>query len=179
MGSLLAARPTTRMTSDERHRMDETPAPSQGKGPVPFPPPAIYVTGLLLGIIVESIEPSPALHPAITIPAAAICLGLAIYLDGSASKRFIRNKTAMIPWKPASALVTDGPYRFTRNPMYLGMVFLYSGLAFSFGLLWAFVFLPVVILLIDRTVIAREEPYLERLFGEGYLNYKARVRRWI
>jgi protein-S-isoprenylcysteine O-methyltransferase Ste14 len=149
------------------------------KGPVPFPPPTIYVAGLLLGIVAELVEPTASLHPAITITAGVIFIGLSIYLDGSATKLFVKNKTQVIPWRPASTLVTDGPYRFTRNPMYLGMACLYAGIAFSFGLLWAFAFLPVVILLVDRTVIAREEPYLEKKFGEAYVAYKSSVRRWI
>jgi protein-S-isoprenylcysteine O-methyltransferase Ste14 len=149
------------------------------KGPVPFPPPAIYVAGLLLAIVAEVIESSPALHPAITIVAGATFIGLSIYLDGSATKLFMKNKTEIIPWRPASTLVTDGPYRFTRNPMYLGMACLYAGIAFSFGLLWAFALLPIVILLIDRTVIAREEPYLEKKFGDAYIAYKKNARRWL
>lgn len=149
------------------------------KGPVPFPPPAIYVAGLLFGIVAELIESTPSLHPAITIIAGAAFIGLSIYLDGSATKLFVKNKTQVIPWRPASTLVIEGPYRFTRNPMYLGMACLYIGIAFSFGLLWAFAFLPMVILLVDRTVIAREEPYLEKKFGDAYITYKRSVRRWI
>jgi protein-S-isoprenylcysteine O-methyltransferase Ste14 len=85
----------------------------------------------------------------------------------------------MIPANPTTALVTSGPYRFTRNPMYLGMAFLYVAFAFGFGVMWAMALLPVVILVVDRFVIAREEPYLERKFGQRYRDYKARVRRWI
>jgi protein-S-isoprenylcysteine O-methyltransferase Ste14 len=81
--------------------------------------------------------------------------------------------------KPDTALVTSGPYRFTRNPMYLGMAFLYVGFAFAFGVIWALAFLPAVIVVVDRFVIAREEPYLERNFGQAYRDYKARVRRWV
>jgi protein-S-isoprenylcysteine O-methyltransferase Ste14 len=80
---------------------------------------------------------------------------------------------------PTTALVTSGPYRFTRNPMYLGMSFLYIAFAFAFGVIWALAFLPAVIVMVDRFVIAREEPYLEQKFGQSYRAYKARVRRWL
>jgi protein-S-isoprenylcysteine O-methyltransferase Ste14 len=65
----------------------------------------------------------------------------------------------------------------TRNPMYVGMAFLY--VAFAFGVMWALAFLPAVLLIVDRFVIAREEPYLEAKFGRAYRDYKARARRWL
>jgi len=80
---------------------------------------------------------------------------------------------------PATALVTTGPYRYTRNPMYLGLAFLYAGIALAFGLLWALAALPVVLLVVDRVVIPPEERHLEAQFGDEYRAYKSRVRRWI
>ena len=85
----------------------------------------------------------------------------------------------MVPMKPTTALVTSGPYRVTRNPMYVGMAFLYAGLALSLGVIWALALLPAVLLMVDRLVIAREERYLEAKFGEEYRDYKRRVRRWL
>jgi protein-S-isoprenylcysteine O-methyltransferase Ste14 len=85
----------------------------------------------------------------------------------------------MVPMNPTTALVTSGPYRLTRNPMYLGMAFLYVALAFAFGVMWALVFLPAVLVVVDRFVIVREEPYLERKFGQAYREYRSRVRRWL
>jgi protein-S-isoprenylcysteine O-methyltransferase Ste14 len=75
--------------------------------------------------------------------------------------------------------VTDGPYRLTRNPGYLGMTLLYAGIAIAADAVWALAPLPVAIAVIDRGVIAREERYLERTFGAPYTEYKRRVRRWI
>ena len=72
-----------------------------------------------------------------------------------------------------------GPYRLTRNPAYLGMALVYIGIALLADALWVLVPLPVVLLIIDRMVIAREERYLERKFGQEYLDYKGRVRRWV
>ena len=70
------------------------------------------------------------------------------------------------------------PYRFTRNPMYLGLVFVTAGLALLANALWPLILLPVVIVILRRAVIDREERYLTAKFGEEYLQYKARVRRW-
>jgi protein-S-isoprenylcysteine O-methyltransferase Ste14 len=83
------------------------------------------------------------------------------------------------PWKPTTAIVTTGPYRFTRNPAYLGMALVYVGIALLAEALWVLVPLPFVLAIIDRAVIAREERYLQRKFGHEYLDYKATVRRWI
>ena len=81
--------------------------------------------------------------------------------------------------RPVPRLVTDGPFRFTRNPEYLGLAMLYAGIALLRNSLWAILLLPVVVYVIQREVIGREERYLERTFGEEYLAYKARVRRWV
>jgi protein-S-isoprenylcysteine O-methyltransferase Ste14 len=81
--------------------------------------------------------------------------------------------------RPVPRLVTDGPFRFTRNPGYLGLAMLYAGIALLRNSLWAILLLPVVVYVIQREVIGREERYLERTFGEEYLAYKARVRRWV
>jgi protein-S-isoprenylcysteine O-methyltransferase Ste14 len=81
--------------------------------------------------------------------------------------------------RPVPRLVTDGPFRFTRNPEYLGLAMLYAGIALLRNSLWAILLLPVVVYVIQREVIGREERYLERTFGEEYLAYKAQVRRWL
>jgi protein-S-isoprenylcysteine O-methyltransferase Ste14 len=73
----------------------------------------------------------------------------------------------------------EGPFRHTRNPGYLSLTMIYAGLASLANALWAILLLPAALLVIQRGVIEREERYLERRFGEEYLRYKARVRRWI
>ena len=82
-------------------------------------------------------------------------------------------------YKPTGAIVPTGPYAFTRNPMYLSMTVLYSGIAFIFNATWPIIFLPAVLFVIHYGVINREERYLERKFGEEYISYRAKVRRWI
>jgi protein-S-isoprenylcysteine O-methyltransferase Ste14 len=146
---------------------------------VRLPPPLIYLAGFLMGLAAERIVSTPSLPRPAAIAAGVTGGALAAALDGGAMRRFLRAHTAMEPWKPASALVTGGPYRLTRNPMYLGMACLYAGLALAFGLLWSLALLPVVLVLVDRFVIVREERYLERRFGDSYREYQAQVRRWL
>src|SRR3954469_16324391 len=143
------------------------------------PPPLIYVAGLIVGFALE------ALLPGVDLPALVewglggllVVAGLGLLLSFNTS--FSRKGTAVEPWKPTTAIVTTGPYRFTRNPAYLGMALTYVGIAVLSSAVWVLVPLPFVIAVIDRGVIAREERYLERKFGEEYLGYKRTVRRWI
>ena len=146
---------------------------------VRVPPPLIYVVGFLAGAGLERVAATPNLPGFAALAAALAGVVLAGVLDGGAMRRFLRARTALEPWKPSSALVTSGPYRFTRNPMYVGMAALYLGIALAFGYLWSVALLAVVLVVIDRTVIAREERYLERRFGESYREYRTRVRRWL
>jgi protein-S-isoprenylcysteine O-methyltransferase Ste14 len=81
--------------------------------------------------------------------------------------------------KPASSLVQDGPFRYSRNPGYLSLTMLYVGISILRNALWAILLLPLVLYVIQREVIECEERYLERTFGEEYLAYKRRVRRWV
>ena len=81
--------------------------------------------------------------------------------------------------RPVPRLTTEGPFRYTRNPGYLCLAMIYAGIAVLRNSLWAILLLPLMVLVIQREVIGREERYLERSFGEEYLDYKRRVRRWV
>jgi protein-S-isoprenylcysteine O-methyltransferase Ste14 len=81
--------------------------------------------------------------------------------------------------KPVSSLVQNGPFRYSRNPGYVALAMIYAGIAVHRNALWAILLLPLVVYVIQREVIQREERYLERTFGEEYLNYKTRVQRWV
>ena len=146
---------------------------------VRIPPPLFYVAGFLVGVAVELAFPIDRPSLAITLGVTLIGAAAWLALDGAAMLHFRRAETSMVPFNPTTALVTSGPYRFTRNPMYLGMAFLYVAVALASGVIWALAVLPVVIALVDRLVIAREEPYLERKFGQSYRDYRVRVRRWL
>jgi protein-S-isoprenylcysteine O-methyltransferase Ste14 len=104
-----------------------------------------------------------------------VCLLLAIW----PAWLFHRAGTTPNPMQPTTALVFTGPYRFTRNPMYLGLALLQVGLAMVTNALWPLLTLAPVVVAVRRLVIDREERYLEAKFGEEYRAYKARVRRWL
>jgi protein-S-isoprenylcysteine O-methyltransferase Ste14 len=152
---------------------------AEDRSGVRIPPPLIYVAGFLAGLALEAVFPIGALPFAIALVAGLVGGVLWLVLDGSAMMRFQRARTSIVPFKPTTALVTSGPYRFTRNPMYVGMAFLYLGLALAFGVIWALALIPLVLLAVDRLVIAREERYLEAKFGEEYRDYMRSVRRWL
>jgi protein-S-isoprenylcysteine O-methyltransferase Ste14 len=144
-----------------------------------IPPPVIYIAGFLGGVALEAAFPIAGLSLTLALVAGFVGVAIWLALDGSAMLLFRRARTSMVPIKPTTAVVTSGPYRITRNPMYLGMAFLYVGLALLLGVIWSLALLPVVLFVVDRHVIAREERYLEAKFGEEYREYKKRVRRWL
>ncbi len=144
-----------------------------------IPPPLFYVTGFVAGVALELLFPTGALPLALAILVGVVGGALWLALDGSAMLLFRRAGTSVVPMRPTTAMVTSGPYRFTRNPMYVGMAVLYLALALSFGVFWALALLPAVLYLVDRLVIVHEERYPEAKFGENYREYKQRVRRWL
>jgi protein-S-isoprenylcysteine O-methyltransferase Ste14 len=143
------------------------------------PPPLVYLAGLALGFGLEALLPSASLPSALRWVLGGALVLAGIGLLASFNTAFHRKGTAVEPWKPTTAIVTTGPYRLTRNPAYLGMALVYVGIALLAETLWVLLPLPLVLAVIDRAVIAREERYLERKFGQEYMDYKARVRRWI
>lgn len=110
---------------------------------------------------------------------AIALLVAALLLIGSALDLFRRAHTRPEPWQPASSLVVSGTYRFTRNPMYLGMAMLSLAVAIFFQSVAGSVLTLIALGLIDRFVVRREEAYLERRFGNPYRSYKQQVRRWL
>jgi protein-S-isoprenylcysteine O-methyltransferase Ste14 len=143
------------------------------------PPPLIYLAGLIVGFGLEALLPGASVPGVVRWVGGGVLVVAGATLLASFNTAFSRKGTAAEPWKPTTAIVTGGPYRFTRNPAYLAMALLYIGIALLAGALWVLVPLPVVLVVIDRGVIAREERYLERKFGREYTDYKAGVRRWI
>ena len=155
-------------------------ADSEDHAGVGFPPPFVFLGFLLIGIAADRrLGWTFGIAPAVRWPLAIALLVIGGFLIAGAFVRFRRAGTDPEPWKPASALVTTGIYRLTRNPMYLGMATVTLGLALAFGGWASLAGLALAVIAIDRAVIAKEEPYLERRFGEDYRAFKARVRRWI
>ena len=157
----------------------ELPPNNLDHADVKIPPPLIYVAGFVLGLVLDRFFPVLVLPKISSRVAAALCIAVGVTIAAWSVGLFRREHTSFVPIKPATTLVIYGPYRFTRNPMYLGLVCVYVGLALWIGVFWALILLPAVMVLIQRYVIIREEQYLERKFGDEYLRYKANVRRWI
>jgi protein-S-isoprenylcysteine O-methyltransferase Ste14 len=143
------------------------------------PPPLIYAGALALGLVANRLYPIAFLPRAVSrvLGLPLVFGGLAIGLLGFREMR--RAETNVDPYKPATAIVTEGPYRFTRNPLYLGMTLVHSGIIALFNALPAAMLLPLALAVMRRGVIEREERYVESKFGDEYLAYKARVRRWL
>lgn len=148
---------------------------------VRFPPPLVFLGFVLLGPLVDralSIAPLALPHATrMSLAIAFIGLGLALIL--AAIRRFDAAKTRVEPWAPSTHFVAGGVYRFTRNPMYLGMAILSVGLAVALESVSALLLVILAIVAIDRFVVRREEAYLQRTFGREYDDYRRRVRRWI
>jgi len=143
------------------------------------PAPVIFVAVLLVGVLLSLVFPVIFLPRAVTVLVGAACVLLPFVLGFAALRAMRRARTSVNPYRPTTALLTEGPFRLSRNPMYLGMTIQYVGLALLFNALWAIVLLPLALVVVHFTVIKREERYLEQKFGEEYLRYTARVRRWI
>jgi protein-S-isoprenylcysteine O-methyltransferase Ste14 len=158
---------------------DEKSGPRSDTAGVIAPPPLIYLSALAVGFGVDAAIGKGSLPLPVRVPVGGASIIAGVGLLGSFLQAFRRAQTPVDPYTPSQAIVTDGPYRLTRNPAYLGMALTYAGLALVANAPWALVPLPVAIAVIDRGVIAREERYLEGKFGATYVDYKRRVRRWI
>jgi protein-S-isoprenylcysteine O-methyltransferase Ste14 len=142
------------------------------------PPPLITLGVLITGLTVDGRLGAPPRGPLLLYLGSGALIVAGMTLIAIALGLFRRNKTAPEPWAASSALVIEGVYRFTRNPMYLGMMLFYAGLALLFQSPTAGLLLLPLIVIFDRVVIAREEAYLTRRFGAAYDAYRRRVRRW-
>ncbi|HXT06133.1 MAG TPA: isoprenylcysteine carboxylmethyltransferase family protein [Roseiarcus sp.] len=148
---------------------------------VRVPPPFVYLGTLLLGLAADRfvILRSFGIDWELLIATGALLIvaGAAIIL--AAAGLFRRLGANIPPSQTTTLIATTGPYRWTRNPMYLGMALIYAGLAIGFDGPLAFALLPFVLIAIQTQVIAREERYLEGKFGDDYRRYKVQVRRWL
>src|SRR5882762_8190112 len=133
-------------------------------------PPLIFFRFLVAATVLEAFVPLPFL--------AALAAG-GFVMIGMGTRRFVAAGTNIPPYLPTTALVVDGIYGRTRNPLYLGTTLVYLGLSVAAGSLWAIVLVVPLLCVINVGVVAREERYLERKFGDAYRAYKARVRRWV
>jgi protein-S-isoprenylcysteine O-methyltransferase Ste14 len=143
-------------------------------------PPLVWGLGVIAGLTLNWVVPLrflPADLPAGWFGAMVFVLALALF--AWAIVTIIRAGSHVPTHLPTTTIVESGPYRFTRNPIYLGMFLGLIGLAIGFDNLWLLVMLVPFALVIRYGVVAREEAYLERKFGDAYRGYRSRVRRWL
>lgn len=146
-----------------------------------LPPPYIFLGPLLIGVGLNILFPVAVFSENIfifRILGSLILLLLGILLVICAVKTLFSSNVDP-RFKPVERIVSSGPFKFTRNPMYVSFTLIYLGISAIFNSFWPILFLPIILLVINYGVIRREEAYLEEIFGEEYRNYKNKVRRWI
>jgi protein-S-isoprenylcysteine O-methyltransferase Ste14 len=151
----------------------------QDKAGVAAPPPLLYLGAFSIGLLLGRRFPLGFLPRGMRRSLGWPLLGSGALLLGWFERTMHRAQTPANPYRPVERVVTEGPFRYTRNPAYLAMTMICAGAASLANAPWAVLLLPVALAVIRRGVIEREERYLERKFGEEYLRYKGRVRRWI
>lgn len=142
------------------------------------PPPLIFAGPLAAGLLLHRFFPKKFVPRWIGLTLGGLGIISGVILIRSGLREMFSAQTNVDPRQPATTIVTEGPYRYTRNPLYMGLTLIYAGIAFLANALWAMLLLPVALVVMVYGVIKREEQYLERKFGEQYLSYKIRVRRW-
>lgn len=145
------------------------------------PPPMFYGLTFVASLFLQKkITLDPALFQSQLTKATGILLLIcAGFFIGTSMIRFLRSRNTIITIKPANSLQITGIYQVTRNPMYLGLAIVYLGITCLIGNWWHLILFPVLIVVLQEYVIKREERYLERAFGQQYLEYKVSVRRWL
>lgn len=155
---------------------------SEDHANVPVIPPVLFGLGIGAGYLLKWLVPVRIVPVRLEGEAAFAGAALAVAglaFGGWAFFTFVRAKTTPHPNHPVNALVTWGPYRISRNPMYIGLSVFTAGLALLGNAAWILAALPFVWLALGRLVIDREEAYLTRKFGDEYRTFLARTRRWL
>jgi protein-S-isoprenylcysteine O-methyltransferase Ste14 len=142
-------------------------------------PPLVYSSLIVVGAILEYLWRLPFLPDAIAVPLGILLVVAAVALFVASVGKFRAAGTPVPGNQPTTAIVRVGPYRLSRNPIYLAFSLLHLGIAIWANSLWLVATLIAAILVMALVVIPREERYLERRFGADYLDYKNSVRRWI
>jgi len=148
---------------------------------VKFPPPLVYVGFIVLGIIFRyALFPLAVSEHLLTYRLVGIAvLSMGLFLAISARILFSRSGQSPIPWKPTPELLFQGPYRFTRNPMYVGLTVIQFGLGLALNNLWISLLAPVSLLVVHFLAVLPEEKYLGEKFGDSYRAYLTKVRRYL
>jgi protein-S-isoprenylcysteine O-methyltransferase Ste14 len=164
---------SVRMTISRTSDRSDTPH-------VVAPPPVIFLAALVLGLVLHASQPLPVFTPSLAARVVGGCLILGgLALSGAVMRHFGCARTPVVPWQETRRLVVTGPYRFSRNPDYVGQALVVVGVGVLLAAPWVLLALVPALLVVRYGVIAREERYLERRFGEEYRRFCGRVRRWL
>jgi protein-S-isoprenylcysteine O-methyltransferase Ste14 len=146
---------------------------------VKLPPPLVYLAGLAIGFLLEWLWPSALLSGFLGALFGYTIIALSLILFAACLWEFYQARTPVDHGHATRTIIESGPYRFSRNPIYVSMTLLVIGIALASGSLWVLLMSAPSVYIVHRFVILKEEAYLEARFGQDYLNYKAKVRRWV
>jgi len=142
-------------------------------------PPFLYGAAFVIGLLLHLAFPLHILPTTLARGIGVVCVLASLSLVFTAFRALSRAHTPVDPLKPTTALVTEGPFRYSRNPIYVALTLLYVGVALLINALWILLLVVPAVLVLRYGVIAREEAYLARKFGDAYRQYTAHVRRWL
>jgi protein-S-isoprenylcysteine O-methyltransferase Ste14 len=142
-------------------------------------PPLVYGAACVMGLLLHLVLPLHLLSTTLARGIGVVCVLVSLPLAIATFRALSRAHTPVDPMKPTTALVTAGPFRYSRNPIYVALTLLYLGVAFLVNTLWILLLVVPVLVVIRYGVIAREEAYLTRKFGDAYHQYTTQVRRWL
>lgn len=167
------------MAEPDDHDRLSTSRARADRADVVFHPPVMLAIMLVLGFGLRALWPLPFVAPAAAraIGPAVVVVAFGVFIWAAVTMR--RGGAAIPTSRPTDVIVSTGPYRFSRNPIYAAMVALLVGLAVAANTLWFLALAVLAATLLQWGVISREEAYLERKFGSAYRSYRARVRRWL
>lgn len=145
------------------------------------PPPLLYGAAIIVGLALHVLHPLAITSRFVgVLHVVGIVLAvLGLLLSATVVRAFGAAGTPVTPWRGTTRLVHAGPYRYSRNPDYIGQTLVYVGIALVVNSWWLLILLPLVLLAVQLGVIRREERYLEAKFGAEYRDYTTRVRRWL
>lgn len=142
-------------------------------------PPIILLIHIFAAFLLNWLFPLPFAFPNMLVLVGFLLILSSFGLAASAAGQFMKARTTLDPHGSTTNIVTTGPYRLSRNPIYLGFVCILIGSSFAFRTYWGLILSPVFMLLLYQLVIKHEEAYLTEKFGDAYTSYTSRVRRWL
>ena len=146
---------------------------------VKIAPPVLLFIHLLAAFLLHWVLPLPLPFPRFLVWIGYALVIIGLMLPVSAANQFMQAHTTLDPHGSVKEVVTSGPYKLSRNPIYLGFVCLLIGFTFIFKTCWGLILSPLFLVLLNMLVVKHEEVYLEKKFGDRYTSYKAHVRRWL